>query len=211
MNRVEDKFAVGGGQQRGVSLVVVLLILIIVSLLGAGAAQMALMAERTTRADRDYQVAFQAAEAALEDAISDIKGPNTSSSQRMSNFTQGSKVGFAPDCGAGPASLKVQGLCLPNAELAKPVWATVDFTDASNTAKTVEFGTFTGRTLDTGSGLQPAKKPRYVIEVFTVKSTNDISYAAVTAGTSATVYRITAMGFGPNVNSQVVLQSEFQL
>ena len=58
--------------QRGVTLIVVLLILVVVTVLGIGGAQIALLGERSTRYDRDYLVATQAAEAALMDAEQDI-------------------------------------------------------------------------------------------------------------------------------------------
>ena len=53
-------------RQAGASLIVVLLLLVIVSILGAGAAQIATMGERSARNDRDMQVAWQSAEAALK-------------------------------------------------------------------------------------------------------------------------------------------------
>ncbi|HUD33331.1 MAG TPA: PilX N-terminal domain-containing pilus assembly protein, partial [Variovorax sp.] len=74
--------------QRGVSLIVVLLILVVVSVLGVGGAQIALMAERGSRNDRDMQVAWQAAEAALMDAEFDIHGPNTAAASRRAVFDQ---------------------------------------------------------------------------------------------------------------------------
>jgi len=58
--------------QHGVSLIMVMLILIVVSVLGVGSAQIALMSERGARNDRDQQVAWQAAEAALNDADFDM-------------------------------------------------------------------------------------------------------------------------------------------
>jgi type IV pilus assembly protein PilX len=61
--------------QRGVTLIIVLLILVVVTILGIGGAQIALLGERSTRYDRDYLVASQAAEAALMDAEFDIRGP----------------------------------------------------------------------------------------------------------------------------------------
>jgi Tfp pilus assembly protein PilX len=56
-----------------------LLLLVIVSILGVGAAQIATMGERSARNDRDMQVAWQSAEAALMDAEFDIHGPGTAS------------------------------------------------------------------------------------------------------------------------------------
>ena len=55
-------------RQSGVSLVVVLLLLVIVSMLGIASMQIAMMGERGARNDRDMQIAWQSAEAALVDA-----------------------------------------------------------------------------------------------------------------------------------------------
>ena len=56
------------GRQRGASLIVSLLMLVAVLVLGISAAQIALQGEKASRNDRDRQIAFQAAEAALMDA-----------------------------------------------------------------------------------------------------------------------------------------------
>ena len=103
--------------QRGVTLVIVLMLLVVVTLLGVGAARMAMLAERSARNDRDYQVAWQAAEAALMDAQFDIRGPNASASQRMDLFDQNNTSVFQPGCNTTAPYL---GLCEPAVEGAKP-------------------------------------------------------------------------------------------
>jgi type IV pilus assembly protein PilX len=55
-------------RQSGAALLIALVALIVVMLLGVAAAQTALMNEKSSRNDRDRQLAFQAAEAALHDA-----------------------------------------------------------------------------------------------------------------------------------------------
>ena len=73
--------------QKGASLIVVLLILVIASILGVSAIQISMMAEKSARNDRDYQIAWQASEAALVDAEFDIEGmPASSSNKRNSIF-----------------------------------------------------------------------------------------------------------------------------
>ncbi len=188
-------------KQRGFSLITTLILLIIVTVLGIGASQMVLLSERATRFDRDSQIAFQAAEAALIDAEFDIRGPNTSASQRMASFTSTSGIGFMDGCGTGTS----RGLCVPAADGLKPVWYSVDFTDESTGAKTAKFGEFTGRTMSTGtSGIRPEMLPRYIIEVIPDN----------TPGSSATtpkkLFRVTAMGFGPRKETQAVLQMIFR-
>lgn len=188
--------------QRGLTLIVVLLILAVVMILGVGGAQIALLGERSTRFDRDYLVASQSAEAALMDAEFDIRGPNTAAGSRVAQFSPSNAGIFKDGCGTGTSL----GLCNPAAVGAKPVWATVDFSDSG---PTVPFGQFTGRaaTFSAGSvGIQPARLPRYIVEL--VKD--------MAAGTDAsapgqqTMYRITAIGFGPREDVQVVMQTAFR-
>ena len=188
--------------QRGVTLVVVLLILIVVTVVGVSGARMALLGERSTRFDRDYLIATQAAELALIDAEFDIRGPNTSGSSRVASFTEDNIGIFLPDCNTGTTT---RGLCAPSP--GKPVWATVNFLDESSTAPSVQFGTYTGRTFDSGSaGVKPAHAPRYIIEwVPDSRPGQD-----ATSGSAPIMYRITAIGFGPREDVQVVLQTSFK-
>ena len=188
---------------RGVSLIVVLLILVVVSILGVSGIQVAMMGERGTRNDRDQQVAWQGAEAALIDAEFDIEGlPASSTTKRNTIFkakeTEIAK--FIQDCGNSGQSV---GLCALNLT-GKPAWLTVDFTATGSTAPTVQFGTFTGRDFPSGTkGLHPALPPRYVIEPIP-----DPRFARTARPGSGTrfVYRVTAMGFGPNAETQAVVQ-----
>lgn len=188
--------------QRGMSLVIVLLLLMIVMILGISSAQIALLAERTSRSDRDYQVAWQSAEAALVDAQFDIEGPGTAS--RLDVFAGGSVVNFMENC--GPASdPRRRGLCLPSAS-GKPVWLTADLGMAD--APVAEFGTFTARTFDAGgTGIRPARKPRYVIEVLPdAQMFSDKSVGAQ----KKVVYRVTSLGYGPREDVQAVVQMIFR-
>lgn len=191
-------------RQRGVTLIIVLLILVVVTVLGIGGAQIALLGERSTRYDRDYLIASQAAEAALMDAEFDIRGPNTSASSRVTSFNQADLGFFVPGCGT---SEPTRGLCEANADTVKPVWATVNFLATGSTAPTVEFGTYTGRSFDAGStGVRPERKPRYIIEL--IDDAGPGGNAA--GGKTSKMYRVTAMGFGPRSDIQVVMQIAFR-
>lgn len=186
---------------QGFSLVTVMIIMVIVSLMGVAASQMALLGERSARYDRDSQIAYQAAEAALMDAEFDLRGPNSSALKRVDTFSNTSLLGFADGCGTGTDL----GLCLPSTGT-KPIWYTVNFADESASATTVQFGQFTDRTLAYGSaGAQPAMRPRYLVEAIPDQ----------TPGTSAStapkiLHRVTAMGFGPRTDTQAVLQMIFR-
>lgn len=191
--------------QAGVSLIVVLLILVVVSILGISGIQISMMGERSARNDRDTQIAWQSAEAALIDAEFDIEGlPSSSATLRNSIFALGKTdtTKFIANCGNDG---QVRGLCALNATGAniKPAWLTVDFTTTGDKAATTALGTFTGRTFPSGgAGIQPAKPPRYVIEAIAdpdqarTSKPSDIKY----------IYRVTAMGFGPNPETQIAMQ-----
>ncbi|SFE10507.1 pilus assembly PilX family protein [Paracidovorax konjaci] len=187
---------------RGASLIIVMLILIVVSIVGVGGIQIATLAERATRSDRDKQIAWQATEAGLLDAEFDILGlPASSGSKRDSIFklkaTDVSK--FISGCGNSGNS---RGLCAYN-PATKPAWLTVDFEATGNSASTTPFGTFTERTFPSGSaGIQPAKPPRYIIEPIP-----DPSYSRTEGPENMRyIYRVTVMGFGPNPDTQTMLQ-----
>ena len=188
-------------RQKGFSLITTLILLVVATILGVGAAQIVLQSEKPTRYERDSQIAFQASEAALLDAEFDIRGPNTSTSQRLASFVPGSVVGFVDGCGTAAR----RGLCTPSAAGQKPVWYGVDFQDESSSAKTVKFGEFTDRTLSTGtSGSRPEIAPRYIIEVIPAPTPGS------NASAKPTLYRVTAMGFGPRKAPQAVVQMIFR-
>jgi len=190
-------------RQRGASLIVSLLMLIVVLLLGISAAQMALQGEKAARNDRDHKIAFQAAEAGLMDAELDIE--NAPGASRSSMFAPNSRLGFRDGCGAGIDNVNL-GLCNPAAEGATPIWQVVNFLDASDNARSVPYGHFTGQSFQTSQGSLPARLPRYIIEVMTYNKPgedagrNNRSY----------FYRITAIGFGMRDSTQVVLQTFYR-
>lgn len=191
-------------RQSGASLIVVLLILIVVSILGVGGAQIALLAERGARNDRDMQVAWQAAEAALQDAEFDIHGPGTGNRNAVLGSLQNTNI-FVADCGTNVTSgaISTLGLCaLPVS--GKPAWQKVDFTLTGSNARTVEFGHFTGRSFaanaSASNGIEPFQAPRYVIEPIPDPGERDLSSA------SKYLFRVTAMGFGPRDDIQAVTQ-----
>jgi type IV pilus assembly protein PilX len=169
----------------------VLLVLLVAEMLSVAAVQMALMGERSARSHRDAEVAWQAAEAALADAELDM------TQIRTSVFDGNNAAAFSFGCGT---SSTTKGLCA-NADSDKPAWLTVDFTDASGPS--VAYGELTGRVFNAGeSGARPAMAPRYVIEL-----------VPDTSGTPGSnyVYRVSAMGFGPRPDIQVVLQMVYRV
>lgn len=184
-------------RQAGMSLIVVMILLIIVSILGVGAAQIATMGERSSRNDRDMQVAWQSAEAALVDAEFEISGPFPSSRRALAFSGASSTNAYLDGCGTGTNA----GLCALNPPGTAPAWLTVDFTKLSGAA-TTGYGDYTSRAFSSGLGVQPFQNPRYAIEQLPDPNNRDVSSTA----TPQFIYRITAMGFGPRPDIQAVSQ-----
>ncbi|MGO4277627.1 type IV pilus assembly protein PilX [Cupriavidus sp. OV038] len=175
--------------QRGISLVLVLLFLIILTLVGLAASMSSLSSERMARNTRDQNIALQAAEAALRDARNDI---------RNIRFISG-VTGAALTCDV--AGFK--GFCLP-AVTGKPAWDLY----LEDPARSVELGEVTLLTADqklptvaaAGSN-GVSRQPRYLIE-----SIPDINEGSLEAGNIKYVFRVSAIGYGANPSTKVMIQ-----
>jgi type IV pilus assembly protein PilX len=205
-------------RQGGFSLIVALMMLIVIIILGISGSQMAINEERGSRADRDRQIAFQAAEAALKDAEAEINGPaapfctvpNQPPTSHMrpgqlTCFNKVSAVGFLAGCSGSPN----EGLCAYNDVLPAYLDGTnVNFLQdakGGGNGHTVKYGKWTGKTFvsqeTVGAAPTLAKySPRYIIERVQRNVTTN------SAGDPGWMFRVTAMGFGANENAQVVLQ-----
>jgi Tfp pilus assembly protein PilX len=181
--------------ERGATLVTALFLMLAVLIVGVSAARAALGAEKSARFERDRHIAFAAAEAALLDAERDIEGGPGAEPARSALFAAGA-AGFADGCGRDGDNL---GLCRAAAASAAPVWQVLDL--AGNLDATTAYGGFTGARMATGSGILPARLPRYIIEFVEQQG------AAAQAGA---LYRITAIGFGGREATRVVLQSFYR-
>ena len=208
-------------RQRGMALVFVLIMISIVFVIAAVSSRIVTLGERAARNDRDRQVAFQAAEAALSDAEMDIMGPNTGPKSRVAMF---GTLPAGADCSADPST---RGYCGPLAEGAYKTIFANDFTPAtgdpcvsrsSTSRQWVEFGEFTGRAGGSGdeatcgravefaisdTGALPVKRPRYIIE----KSLLSFRNRAETVGKPFDAFVVTAIGYGLQPGTQVVLQA----
>jgi Tfp pilus assembly protein PilX len=184
--------------QRGAALVVALCVMLVLLLVGASAARSALDAEKAARGERDRQIALQAAEAALADAERDIDGAGAPGSARAAMFAPGSAAGFVEGCGNGADNL---GLCRRVAGSGAPAWQKARLAGSDGSTP---YGRFTGAGMPVGSGTLPARLPRYVIELMPlVRAGEDAGQR------SGNFYRITAMGFGANPDTRVVLQAYY--
>ena len=195
--------------QRGFSLIVVLLLLVVVTVLGLGAAQVSLVNERSARNDRDAEVAFQAAEAALVDAETDVLGPNENPRQRLCLFNRQDATAFVAGCGGDGEQ---QGLCAPAGPGVDPAWMTVDLSAGSG--RSVAYGTFTGQTYfsgdaatDSRAGASPARAPRYIVEAVRSRGWHANTLQSASAQDASYIFRVTAIGYGMREETQVVLQT----
>ena len=191
-------------RQQGISLVIVLVLLFATLFLGMSAAVIAIQAEKASRGDRDRQVAFEAAEAAPNDAAIDIEG-STAGIAAGRVFAPDSAIGFpaldgAVTCYTAKDSVNF-GLCRSPVAGKPASWLSADFSVDDINAESVEFGHFTQNKFATGSGSLPTRMPRYLIELI----------PDIQAGNSAQkvkfFYRITAIGFGAHSDTRVVLQT----
>jgi type IV pilus assembly protein PilX len=192
-----------GLRQRGASLVVVMVVLLIVTVIGIAGARLALLGEMSARHDRDTQIAFEAAEAAVMDAESDI---DREGALDCASLRPQIDLSLVPE-GSCLTSTTERGLCGPApSSTAKPTWASVDFLDNSSTAPTVQYGSFTCRAFASGAGMKPERPPRYLIEW-----DKDMTPGFSADGADLPpLYRITAMGFGPRLDTRAVIQVEYR-
>lgn len=192
--------------EAGTALVMTLLMLTVILLLGAASAQIALQGEKSSRNDRDHQIAFQAAEAALIDAEMDIeKSPDPLRSrshlfamEALQELMQGEG-----ECGTGETSALL-GICRQLVQGGLPAWSRIDFLAAGQSMTAVPYGHFTGQAFQTGVGVMPAIPPRYIIEYLPYRGPGQ------DAGQAEYLYRITALGFGVRETTQVALQSFYR-
>lgn len=196
--RTYKQFVSTAQPQKGVSLIIVLMFLVILSGLAVTAIQGSSFAARIAGNEADRTLAFQAAEAALRDAEYDIRGlradgvtlctdpsPTAHTSKvncRVQRIYFGD--GFDTTCPLGRCVRAVPAPATPP----DPVWEVSTNWSATSTTSVV-YGE------NTGAVDLPvvSRQPRYMLEYFK-------------QGDSP-VYRVTAVGFGANETTQVVLQS----
>ncbi|MDB5744622.1 MAG: type pilus assembly protein PilX [Polaromonas sp.] len=184
--------------QKGLSLIIVLIMLSAIFMLAAFGARLTLLGEKSARNDRDRQIAFQAAEAALGDAEMDIMGPNAAANSRADEMDSRTLQLFVEGCGITADS---RGLCNTNTSTT-PLYKSVDFEETGTSRRYVTLGEYTGRNsgFSTGSSALPAQLPRYIVET--------IAYNPIQGGcTGHKAFLVSAMGYGLNQQTQVMLQS----
>jgi type IV pilus assembly protein PilX len=164
-------------RQRGAILVVVLMFLTVLTVLAVAAFSTGAAEEKMARNIRDHNIAFQAAEAALQDARMDLLGQGPTAKRRSIDTTSA----FTANCDAG--------LCTKWDVTKTPYWTDTD-SSASKWANGVKYGTYTGRLLVLKTDANAlstgvARKPEYLIE-YVSTSGADITYRLTARAWGAT-------------------------
>jgi type IV pilus assembly protein PilX len=209
-------------QQNGVSLPIVLMFLLVITILGTLGIKRATTGEILSRNQLDYEVARQAAEAALRDAERDLllnasnRMPNALCERGADRPLSRRVAYFSPDCVRGQCQFENKYYkesnysVTPNPKNPEPWWPTSKGglwgndpdkkpSDSKGVGKNcifngaVPLGTFTG--VQRIAGVE--QQPEYLIEY--LKRGDQLRM------------RITARGFGADLNTEVVMQSYFQL
>ncbi len=190
--------------QRGMALVTSLIFLVLLTLVGVTAMQNTTLEEKMAGNNRDRNVAFQSAEAALRDAEFDIvckKSESSGECTRSVKIADGSDFAMSISGATMFDATCTNGLCYFYPVKKDADWDTFWGDDLLGLAKmekpSVEYGQYTA-----ASKLSDVvKQPRYIIEAvkrWPAGSTGWMYY-----------YRITARALGANANTQVILQSFF--
>ena len=182
-------------RQRGISLIMVLLFLVILTLVGVAASMSSRSAELMSRNARDEGVALQAAEAALRDARRDIGTTR--------HLEQEGSVGATDTCDMPT----YKGYCTPATLGQKARWEQY----IEDPLRSIELGEITGLTAQqkmptvaVAKGNGVFRQPRYIIERLA-----DVNSGPIDSGSGLpppVVYRITAIGYGANATTRVMVQ-----
>ncbi len=243
--------------QSGVALVVVLIFMLALTTIAMFASRNATLGERQARNETEYQIARQAAEAALRDAERDlypdpaVPAPTTPQCSRAGSvFRTNDRVmsaeEFTDDCLGGQcwvptARYAVAWDTATSSNRGEPWWPISKggfwstFTTGSCTTHkgSVPLGLYTGVFKLTGVSRQPEYLIEYLgdpsqdaalvgkgfqcatplIDVETALAAADQTTAAKVSVPLMACYlfRITARGFGPSSNSEVLMQSYFSI
>ncbi len=243
-------------KQSGVALVVVLIFMLALTTIAMFASRNATLGERQARNETEYQIARQAAEAALRDAERDlypdpaVTPPTTPACSRLGSYFRTNDRVVSPDeftdaclggqCWVPAARYAVAWSAATSSNPGEPWWPISKgglWTPSGSTCAAyvgpVPLGRYTGVPPLTGV----SKQPDYLIEYLGDPSQDTAlvgkgfqcatpligvgaALAAADQTTAATVaaplmacylFRITARGFGPSTNTEVMMQSYFSI
>jgi len=178
-------------RQRGVALLVSLMFLIVLTVLGLAAMRTTTLEEKMAGGSRDYNIALQAAEAALRDAEVDLRAGGIPAPGRLITIAS-----FPP---LGTDACGITGLCVVNSDYTQ-LYGNTTFVSWSGSSTTV-YGVYTGAKPISGV----SQAPRYVMEIVRF---HDGGYQAPGVFTNPSYYiRVTARGWGASSQTVVTLQA----
>ena len=179
----------GAPRQQGFVLVVCLILLLVLTLIGIASVQNTALEEKMAGNDRNRELAFQSAEAALRVG--------------ESGLSQGLWSTFAGN---------TAGLYIVNPlSLAGPIWTTLDWTNPANVGQVG--GTLGGATLPGSTIPIVVSQPELIIEQLVPVPAPGQNLGQQQFGNgvpTVQLYRVTALATGGDTNSQVMLQSVYK-
>ncbi|WP_324778920.1 pilus assembly PilX family protein [Thiobacillus sedimenti] len=172
--------------QRGAALITGLIFLVVLTLISLSAIKATSLEERMAGNARDQDVAFEAAEAGIRDAMKKL--PTVSTQPAL----------FVAGCS--------NGYCLNDP--VTPVWTALTANNQWTSTKTAAYN---GTLNFSGSGPALPQQPRYIIELLPGTVPAFGSTATIgkgnTSGAQLTPYRITAVGWGMTGQTQAMVQA----
>lgn len=176
-------------RQCGMSLFPAMIFLLVLAMLGVAALGSSAMQEKMAGNAKDMNIAFQAAEAALRDAETDIDA----------NITPASA--FSAAC--------TNGLCTPPS-----TWGSPMSTDISKLVDWSNAGLTRGYGVNTGAAALPvvAAQPVYVIELLSKLPPavgSSVALGVAPRVGAGAVYRVTVLASGARVETRTILQSSY--
>ena len=253
------KITLAPPKQSGVALIVVLIFMLALSAIAIFASRNATMGERQARNETEYQIARQAAEAALRDAERDlypdpaVPAPTTPTCTRTGSvFRTNDRVvsaeEFTDACLGGQCWVPVaryvvawgSATTVSGGSPGEPWWPISKgglWTSSGSTCATYVGAVPLGRYTGVPSLRGVSKQPDYLIEYLgepsqdaaligkgfqcatpligvaaALAAADQINAAEVTSPLMACyLFRITARGFGPSSNTEVMMQSYFSI
>lgn len=173
--------------QNGAALITGLIFLVVLTLISLSAIKSTSLEERMAGNARDQDVAFQAAEAGVREAMKRLAGLSPASA-------------FAAGCSAG--------LCLNDP--VTPVWTALTNNNQWTSSKTKAYDDTAAALTFDGATTLPLQ-PRYIIELVpnTVPAFGSSASTGkgITSGAQLIPYRITARGWGITGQTQATIQS----
>jgi type IV pilus assembly protein PilX len=175
--------------QSGMSLFPALMFLLVLSVLGVAAFNSTLLQEKMAGNTKDTNMAFQAAEAGLRDAETDV----------AQTITPGTV--FTSSC--------TNGLCTPPSTWPTPLSTDISkAVDWTSSAHTRVYGSHTGAP----ALADVAAQPLYVIEKLSslpVGPGGSMGIGVSAPGSGGSAYRLTVLGTGIRPETHIILQSTF--